>query len=580
MMSKIVIISALLACVSSGPLDAGYGIPVAPLIVSPQLLQPQTLHSAPIPLGSSPFGLPLTNSLPLNSAFPLAASPGPVPFAAAPFPTTGAAFPFASAPLSFGPAPLPLGAAPLTQSAAPLPLGPAPFQPFAAPLPLSAAPLPFAGAPLSVGPAPLAQVLPSVPSSQFHAQDEFGQFSFGYENINSKKTETKDAFGVTRGSYEYVDANGALQIVNYVADPVNGFRVAGTNIPVAPVAPQIPVHAPLIAPEPVMETPEVKAARAEHLAAHEKLAKAVAVSERKKRSTDYKVPAAPVLVHVATPAPILVNSVPAPFINQAFAHPIAPLPLSAFPGPIGSSGPFPLPAGHSPLPFAQAPLPLAAAFNPFPVANANAPFPVGASPLNFGAAPFVGAPLSVGHAALPLTSAPLSFAGAPLALSGAPLPFSGAPFSAAPAPLAPVPNFVPSSQFHAQDEFGQFSFGYENINSKKTETKDAFGVTRGSYEYVDANGALQIVNYVADPVNGFRVAGTNIPVAPAALNAALPVAPQVPVHAPLIAPEPVMDTPEVKAARAEHLAAHEKLAANAKKETLKKEDETTKAEEL
>jgi len=569
MMSKIVIISALLACVSSGPLDAGYGIPVAPLIVSPQLLQPQTLHSAPIPLGSSPFGLPLTNSLPLNSAFPLAASPGPVPFAAAPFPTTGAAFPFASAPLSFGPAPLPLGAAPLTQSAAPLPLGPAPFQPFAAPLPLSAAPLPFAGAPLSVGPAPLAQVLPSVPSSQFHAQDEFGQFSFGYENINSKKTETKDAFGVTRGSYEYVDANGALQIVNYVADPVNGFRVAGTNIPVAPVAPQIPVHAPLIAPEPVMETPEVKAARAEHLAAHEKLEKAVQVSERKKRSA-------------ATPAPIIVNSLPSPFINQAFAHPspIAPLPLSAFPGPVGSAGPFPLPAGPSPFPFAQAPLPVAAAFNPFPVANANTPFPVGASPLNFAAAPFVGAPLPIGHAALPLTSAPLPFAGAPLPLSGAPLPFSGVPFSAAPAPFAPVPNFAPSSQFHAQDEFGQFSFGYENINSKKTETKDAFGVTRGSYEYVDANGALQIVNYVADPVNGFRVAGTNIPVAPAALNAALPVAPQVPVHAPLIAPEPVMDTPEVKAARAEHLAAHEKLAANAKKETLKKEDETTKAEEL
>merc|ERR1712106_677414 len=349
-----------------------------------------------------------------------------------------------------------------------------------------------------------------------------------------------DAFGVTRGSYEYVDANGALQIVNYVADPVNGFRVAGTNIPVAPVAPQIPVHAPLIAPEPVMETPEVKAARAEHLAAHEKLENAVQVSERKKRSA-------------ATPAPIIVNSLPSPFINQAFAHPspIAPLPLSAFPGPVGSAGPFPLPAGPSPFPFAQAPLPVAAASNPFPVANANTPFPVGASPLNFAAAPFVGAPLPIGHAALPLTSAPLSFAGAPLALSGAPLPFSGVPFSAAPAPFAPVPNFAPSSQFHAQDEFGQFSFGYENINSKKTETKDALGVTRGSYEYVDANGALQIVNYVADPYNGFRVAGTNIPVAP--------LAPQIPVHAPLIAPEPVMETPEVKAARAEHLAAHEKL---------------------
>merc|ERR1712018_531844 len=96
------------------------------------------------------------------------------------------------------------------------------------------------------------------------AQDKFGQFSFGYQNINSAKTESRDAFGVTRGSYQYVDANGVLQTVNYIADPVNGFRVAGTNIPVAPEV------APLAAPVAPAETPEVAAARAEHLAAHEK----------------------------------------------------------------------------------------------------------------------------------------------------------------------------------------------------------------------------------------------------------------------------------------------------------------------
>merc|ERR1719245_2347908 len=33
------------------------------------------------------------------------------------------------------------------------------------------------------------------------------------------KTESRDAFGVTRGSYQYVDANGVLQTVNYIADP-------------------------------------------------------------------------------------------------------------------------------------------------------------------------------------------------------------------------------------------------------------------------------------------------------------------------------------------------------------------------
>merc|ERR1712032_818231 len=62
--------------------------------------------------------------------------------------------------------------------------------------------------------------------------------------------------------------------------------------------------------------------------------------------------------------------------------------------------------------------------------------------------------------------------------SPAPLPL------AAPVPFAPIVE-PPSSQFHAQDEFGQFSFGYQNINSAKTESKDAFGVTRGSYQYVD-----------------------------------------------------------------------------------------------
>ena len=146
--------------------------------------------------------------------------------------------------------------------------------PITAPLPLAApVPAPLA-APVSA-PIPLAAPIPVAPvveppSSQFHAQDEFGQFSFGYQNINSAKTETKDAFGVTRGSYQYVDANGVLQTVNYIADDVNGFRVAGTNIPVAPeVAPvAAPAAAPLVAPVAVVDTPEVAAAKAEHLAAH------------------------------------------------------------------------------------------------------------------------------------------------------------------------------------------------------------------------------------------------------------------------------------------------------------------------
>ena len=49
--------------------------------------------------------------------------------------------------------------------------------------------------------------------------------------------QARNAYGVTTGSYQYVDANGLLQTVNYIADPVNGFRVAGTNLPVGPRRP-------------------------------------------------------------------------------------------------------------------------------------------------------------------------------------------------------------------------------------------------------------------------------------------------------------------------------------------------------
>lgn len=72
------------------------------------------------------------------------------------------------------------------------------------------------------------------------------------------------------------------------------------------------------------------------------------------------------------------------------------------------------------------------------------------------------------------------------------------------------------------------------------------GVTRGSYSYIDANSQLQTVNYVSDAL-GFRVAATNLPLAPVDTN----VAP-VDLNSP---PQPVEDTVEVKQARAEHLAA-------------------------
>merc|ERR1711983_21887 len=151
------------------------------------------------------------------------------------------------------------------------------------------------------------------PSSQFHAQDEFGQFSFGHAGGPSARTEARNAYGVTTGSYQYIDANGLLQTVNYIADPVNGFRVAGTNLPVAAAAPAVePLAAPVFdlpLPVAVEDTAEVAAAKAEFAAAYDAAAAAAAAApeepaaERKRRDADEEAAAAPVAVPAVLPYP-------------------------------------------------------------------------------------------------------------------------------------------------------------------------------------------------------------------------------------------------------------------------------------
>merc|ERR1711953_865228 len=80
---------------------------------------------------------------------------------------------------------------------------------------------------------------------------------------------------------------------------------------------------------------------------------------------------------------------------------------------------------------------------------------------------------------------------------------------AAPAPVvtvkaAPAPvNQATSTQFHAQDEFGNFQYGYSNINSQKHETGNIHTGVSGSYSYTDAHGIGRTINYVADGL-GFR----------------------------------------------------------------------------
>merc|ERR1711973_956494 len=172
--------------------------------------------------------------------------------------------------------------------------------------------------------------------------------------------------------------------------------------------------------------------------------------------------------------------------------------------------------------------------------------PVAAAPALAATAPIVGAQYAAAYT--PAVSAVPAVAAAPAAYAAAPVAVAAAPLAA---PIAgPV-----SSQFQAQDEFGNLAYGYQNINSAKQEQGNAYGGVQGSYTYADEAG-VHTVNYVADDF-GFRVAGDNLPVAPV-YNAALPVAP---VHN----AAPVVDTPEVAEAKAAFFAAFEAEASRTKR---------------
>merc|ERR1711945_43176 len=111
-------------------------------------------------------------------------------------------------------------------------------------------------------------------------------------------------------------------------------------------------------------------------------------------------------------------------------------------------------------------------------------------------------------AAAPAIAAPVAtatYAAAP-AIAAAPV---AATYAAAAPVVAAAPVAAPaSSQFQAQDEFGNIAYGYQNINSAKQESGNAYGGVTGSYTYADEAG-VHTVDYVADAL-GFRVAGDNL----------------------------------------------------------------------
>merc|ERR1711970_524281 len=133
----------------------------------------------------------------------------------------------------------------------------------------------------------------------------------------------------------------------------------------------------------------------------------------------------------------------------------------------------------------------------------------------------------------------------------------------APAPVIPYtpyavqPAAVPTeykSQYHSQDELGQFSFGHISNDQAHHQVRDYTGAVQGSYTYINAEGEQVVAHYIADS-NGFRVSSNALPVAPT-FDGVAPEGPVAPVVPELVAPvfdlEQVMETEEVMAARAEH----------------------------
>merc|ERR1712142_1398559 len=162
------------------------------------------------------------------------------------------------------------------------------------------------------------------------------------------------------------------------------------------------------------------------------------------------------------------------------------------------------------------------------------------------AAPAIAAPVATAtYAAAPAIAAPVAtttYAAAAPAIAAAPV---AATYAAAAPVVAAAPVAAPaSSQYQAQDEFGNVAYGYQNINSAKQESGNALGGVTGSYTYADEAG-VHTVNYVADAL-GFRVAGDNLPVAP--VHAAV---------APVNTLAPVVDTPEVVEAKAAFFQAYD-----------------------
>ncbi|XP_015182037.1 PREDICTED: uncharacterized protein LOC107069324 [Polistes dominula] len=319
------------------------------------------------------------------------------------------------------------------------------------------------------------------PLRQYHIQDGSGSYRYSFTGPHHAKTES-NLNGITQGGYSYIDANGILQTVLYTADDQNGFRVRASNLPEAPKN----NHDEQIQQD---DTPEVTLAKQNHL---EELHKSQ-LNDRNILS--YKI--LPPYVSYAQLKPTEnkivereIQSTKNPFVlSQAEADKIqVPKPDPTLSQRVSSP---------------------TTSFNVQDTSvkdqdeNQEKIQGLRQSSDNPNAALQFGKFLEMANVHRRTTTSAASATSATAATATVALP---APYVF---PVLPY-RLLHSSLHHTQDSLGQYDYSYTGDSSAKTESRSLDGTTRGAYSYIDPNGILQQVHYIADH-NGFRVLATNLP---------------------------------------------------------------------
>ncbi|XP_043493649.1 uncharacterized protein LOC122518683 [Polistes fuscatus] len=319
------------------------------------------------------------------------------------------------------------------------------------------------------------------PLRQYHVQDGSGSYRYSFTGPHHAKTES-NLNGITQGGYSYIDANGILQTVSYTADDQNGFRVSASNLPQAPKND----HDDLIQQD---DTPEVALAKRNHLEELQKSQLNDRPNWNDRNILSYKI--LPPYVSYAQLKPTEnkivereIQSTKNPFVlSQAEADKIqVPKPdptlsqrASSLPGSLNVRDT----SGKD--------------------EDGNEEEKEGRRQSdNPNAALQIEKFLELANVHRRTTTAAAATATAAVALP-APYVFPVLPY-----------RLLHSSLHHTQDSLGQYDYSYTGDSSAKTESRSLDGTTRGAYSYIDPNGILQQVHYIADH-NGFRVLATNLP---------------------------------------------------------------------